>query len=382
MIHKNRFHMFCYSLLIFFSVCLSANASDNLEANDLFLNSIRAKGVNNGRFYSTFNYPAQAEEGGTTALTGIRRTKKNARIVLISGYYTNQDYETAFVYKGNLEGDGKFHELAYPSAPGRTVTVTALYGPNNGIGNHIQVVGNYATVENGTPPLGCLYQGPLDGSGKWTTVQPTSLLAPSDQLTGVICHSTMGGFIVGNYNTVLKPSIEDSQSFIYDIKREIFYPIVKANALGITAYGIWHNGGNSYTICGGFTGASLPQAENAYLVDWDSKTNRFKNWRSFSYANDPIKSLRTHFDGLNSDGHGGFYLTGIALGVASGSVDFGFFAHARKGASSARWALLQFPGGIGTTGNSVYKRVTIGVYTSIVDQTTNGYISAPVGREK
>jgi len=54
-------------------------------------------------------------------------------------------------------------------------------------------------------------------------------------------------------------------------------------------YGIWYNGGTSYTICGGYSLNAVNNFANqnlaigqAYMVDYDSATGVFSNWASFS----------------------------------------------------------------------------------------------------
>jgi hypothetical protein len=368
MITKDYLKYFIHILSIFClstSIALSANSGEEGE-NDFIENAARAKKANHSRQYFTFNYPAP---GGDTFLTGIRRAKSSAEIVYISGVYRNGSNSIGFVYKGDLFGNGKWHELNYPSSPGVTVTSTSLYGPNNGKGNHIQVVGNYNTAETGQAALGCLYEGPLDGSGKWTTLIPFF----SQPTINTIAHSTMGGFVVGNYDTELIAG----KAFLYDIERKKYYDIVKPGAISITAYGIWHNGGDSYTICGGYSEALFPDFESGYLVDWNKKTKKFHNWRSYNYNNDPVRAIVTHFDGITSDGEGGYYLTGDWIGIERGP-EGGFFCHVKKGSKNrARWSPIQFPDHPITSGNSIYKKVVIGVYTSVEDQRVNGYISFP-----
>ena len=320
------------------------------------------------RKYTTFNYP-QAEAGGKTLLTGIRRSKESSKIVYISGFYKSPgDTSTvAFVYKGKLSGRGEWFALNYPSSTGVTVTATNLYGPNNGPGSDIQVVGNYTTVETGMSAIGCLYEGPINGSGTWTTLIPTL----ADSVINTIAHSTMGGLVVGNFDT----NLDEGRAFLYDIKTQEYYEITKPGAVSITAYGIWHNGGHSYTICGGFSNADPSSGiDSAYLVDWNNKTHTLSNWRVFSYNNDPVNAVITHFDGITSDGDKGYYLTGDWAGLVNGS-QAGFFAHVKK--KRATWEPITYPNQPVTSGNSVYKKVVIGVYTSPNDGSVNGYVSAP-----
>lgn len=217
------------------------------------------------RIYKTFNFPGSLP-GSKTLLTGIRQTSRKNYI--ITGFYEYPDsaFNTAsFVFKGKLNGSGKWYTLNYPSSPGVTVDQTNLYGPDvvchcNGNITY-NIVGNYTQVDV-TSTFGALYQGLLNGEGKWTTIIPTPL--STDSILNTICHSTMGGLVVGNYDT----SLIQGKAFIYDIKTGIYTDIVKPGAISITAYGIWKNSGSkhNYTIAGGFF--NVPGAEGGYLVDW------------------------------------------------------------------------------------------------------------------
>ena len=326
-----------------------------------------------GRKYWTLNYPS-AVAGSKTLLTGIRGIRDSKKKVYISGFFEpptdSLNPVITFVYKGTITGNGKWYNFNYPSGPGRTVLVTNFYGPNNGKKcGDIQVVGNYTTKETGMSTIGCLYEGPLDGSGQWRTIIPKS----DKPVLNTICHSTMGGFIVGNYDTTLI----QGKAFIYDIKNRTSYDIIKESAKSITAYGIWHNGGNYYTICGGYSNLNIESGVDAgYLVDWNRETHRLRNFRSYNFNNDPLKSFVTHFDGITSDGKNGFNLTGDAIGIDETSV--AFFAHVKdkNGRSNrAKWSELSYPGSSGTSGNSVHETVAIGVYALSDDGTANGYVS-------
>ena len=193
------------------------------------------------RTYRTFNYPDQ-QTGGKTLLTGIRQVSGSTKEALISGWYQapNNGKTTPFVYKGGIYGNGTFHVINYPSAQHANVVATNWYGPNNGENGHIQVVGNYFTLESPNTAKGALYVGPLNGSGEFRTLLPTSV----EPVINVIAHSTMGGLVVGNYDT----NLIQGKAFIYDIKSDIYVEITKPGAKSLTAYGIWHNGGHHYTI--------------------------------------------------------------------------------------------------------------------------------------
>jgi hypothetical protein len=339
------------------------------------------------RIYLKFNYPG-AVFGSKTLLTGIRGTG-NGNIVndtlYISGFYTSPDGAiTSFLYKGDLTGrDGScndinsrnnWHVLGYPSAPGRSVIATSLYGPAILKHGNVRVVGNYTTEESNGSAFGCMYEGPLDGSGIWTTLVPQF---GTDPTLNVIAHSTHGDLVVGNYDTELY----QGKAFIYDIRTGTYYDISKPKQCpskvgikSITAYGVWHNDGANYTICGGFTRLDPSTGlDSAYLIDWNNKTHTFSNWRSYNYNNDNKTAAVTHFDGITTDGHDGYNLTGDAI-LLNENKEIAFFSHIGCN-DDAHWAQIKYPGSVSTSGNSVYKSAVIGVYQIDHIPTVNGYIS-------
>ena len=312
------------------------------------------------RKYRTFNYPNQ-QSGGAMSLTGIRAVKGSDREIYITGWYRppGDGLEQPFIYKGRISGKGIFHPLSYPSSSGVTVTHTNWYGPNNGKSDNIQVVGSYATEETGSASLGALYIGPIDGSGMFRTLKPTSDI----QVSNTIAHSTMGGLVVGNYDT----DTVIGNAFIYDIKEDIYYNITREGAKSLTSYGIWHNKGHSYTICGGYSNATPETGpDSGYLVDWNSQEKTFSNWRIYSYNNDS-KTLVTHFDGITGDCEGGYNITG----TGAAPTELAFFANISK-KKDPTWEQIQFEDYV-TTGNSVCAGVVIGIY--ITQDGINGYIS-------
>jgi len=289
--------------ICFFSILVSGLLQSGVQQpvkDDYEVTQCMAKSLDPWcRKYHVFNYPG-GTPGGNTFLTGIRRVRHDPHEVYISGFYEcpNSPCVLPFVYKGHLSGSGVWSILNYPSSPGFTVTSTHLYGPNNKDESDIQVVGNYFTEEAGQSAIGCLYEGSLDGSGTWTTLIP---LVEDDTVINTIARSTMGGLVVGNYDTQHLAG----QAFIYDIKHQGYFSITKAGAISITANGIWHNGGDSYTICGGFTDVNdIVGFESGYVVDWNNKTRKLHNWRTYHYNNDAAGSIITHFNGITSDGDG------------------------------------------------------------------------------
>lgn len=332
------------------------------------------------RRYTEFNYPSV--NPGNTLLTGVRQWRRSEADgdVLISGFFEPkpQGRTRSFVYKGPLSSKGSnvknnFHELDYPSAPGRAVVSTSLYGPNK---SHVglEVVGNYTTQEQPGITFGCLYQGPLDGSGTWRTLTPPGA-------TQVIAHSNMGGLVVGNYIA------EKPHAFIYDIYKDSYvdisaeaifhlrdFHVFRPNFLSITAYGIWHNGGSHFSICGGYVDSMMPELERAYIVDWDNERKRFNRFRIFTYRN--RQAAITHFDGITTDGCGGFYLTGDYVKLSNGAEN-AFFAHVfEDNKVQPTWETLEVPPKRPTSGNTVIGKTAIGVYQS-KSGLFHGYLSKP-----
>jgi len=306
------------------------------------------------RIYVTFNYPG-TQDGDQTPLTGVRNKKKE---LYISGFYHQSNQPAlGFIYKGEIGqywDKTRWHTLNVPTIPGRTVKGTNLYGPDILKHGNIRVVGSYNTEESSTM-YGCLYEGDLNGSGQWSTLTPPKAI-------NTIAHSTMKGLVVGNY--MIEGDI-GAHAFIYDIKEQKYYNMNKKGATSITAYGIWYNGCDSYTICGGYS-TKGPDSEIAYLVDWNNKTHKLHNWRKYNYDN----TLITHFEGITTDNKGGYNVVGEAK-LVNGEL-IAFFANINKRVS---WEIIKYPSSTSTSGNSVYENNVIGVYTTSPSTSVNGYIS-------
>lgn len=311
------------------------------------------------RTYNTLTYP-NLGPNDSTIVTGIRSINQSSKVYITGYTLVSQGTGTGFVYKGSVSGQGTFYDLNFPGA------VTNLYGPNVLDHNTIQVVGNYFLNDMS---LGCLYEGPLDGSGVWTTILPPNAI-------DALCHSVMYGLIVGNY----MDEIGASHAFIYNIKDATYYTINKIDAISITAYGIWYNGCGIYTICGGFVQISEVQKNVAYLVDWNG--SELYNWQTYNYNNDPVKTILTHFDGISSVCDSNEYtLTGDWIGVGSSDASLAFFAKVRRSKCSgefktrAKWESITYPDSDSTSGDSVCGNVVIGVYSDIGSNVSKAYIS-------
>jgi hypothetical protein len=255
--------------------------------------------------------------GNTTTLTGVRTADGNSSEVLLSGFtWVNFEYTNglksnygSFIYRGPLQGGGTwFGNFVYPSSINNTVLGTFFYGPCNAnasgltnirdADNFFQAVGDYSTLEGGAMQFGLLFQGYFNGTGVWKTLDPSVLLtSPEQTLFGTIAHSTMGGLVVGNYNTAQETY--HSMSFVYDIADDVYTPLLYTSSAGvpdfsygITAYCIYHyQGTDLYSIAGGITKLGY---EDGFIVDWNATSRTAHNWRMFHHVNSTI----THFQGM------------------------------------------------------------------------------------
>ena len=189
--------------------------------------------------YSTFNYPGAA--GDSTFLTGVRGA--GGGDIYITGTYEQQGSTDTqgLLYQGPLSGVGQWTILNFPGAD---ITGTALYGPDSLAPDSVRLVGSYKQTETGQQDHGLLYEGPPDGTGSWQTIDFPSM---GETVLNTIAHSTMGGLVVGNFDT----NLATGRAFVYDIDNNSWVELVKPGAVSITAYGIWYNGGTQYTIAGG-----------------------------------------------------------------------------------------------------------------------------------
>jgi hypothetical protein len=303
--------------------------------------------------YSPFNCPLT----GSTTIQGVRGVSKSSD-VWISGTLANGSSNVVgLIYKGPLSHNGslgKWYTFTYTSPDFSDVINTSCYGPNNYGKDGIEFVGSYKRTSTGSSALGCLYRGPLDGSGEWTTIAPNG----GDTLN-VYVHSTMGGLAVGNYDTKLT----NGCAFIYDIEDESYYYPSIPGALTQTLYGIWHNGGTSYTVAGGYTSKSLDAMSQAFIADYDSKTKEITNLRAYQGEN-KIGTMVTHFEGINGAIGGynlaaGFVSAKRPSGAALVTVNRSLFG----GFGKAKWQALKYPDQTltGCTSDTVYGRNIMGV---------------------
>lgn len=314
-------------------------------------------------------------ESSATFVTGIRAVN-NSSNVYISAISPSTTASLGLIYVGPLNGQGgQWYQLNYPAPAGVTVQSTNLYGPNNGdTAGTIHVVGSYNSVESGATSYGLLYQGPLTGGDNpdnWTVLMPPSAIS-------TIAHSNMGDLVAGNYNIESDPA---GKAFIYSIKTREYVTISKQGAVSVTIYGIWHNGGTSYTFAGGYSNLNAQGLDIGYVADYDSVTGAVTNWTDYSYNNLPFDSVVSHFEGITGDGNGEYNLAADV--GALGSLIDGYqptFVHIRRigpGFSPvATWTDVVYPGALLASANTVYENNLLGVYSYVANLTQiNSFIA-------
>jgi hypothetical protein len=278
-----------------------------------------------------------------SAWQGIRESSSMGHY-LITGTSGNN----GLLYDGPISGVGGASFLVnYPGA-----TSTSVYGPDLLPDGGIRLVGSY---KNGDGTVhGFLYEGTtagLSGSAGYRTID-----YPGAQYNYV--HSTMGGLAVGNADGPEgNAPLGTGHAFLYDVAKSTLLPdIVYPGSTSTTAYGIWYNGGTSYTIVGGYstldgTGKSL---SNGYMVDYDSASGAYQHWTSFSYPNGPIgQDFVTHFEGISSTESGVYTLSADSLQTGSANPAQGSWVSVRRNPDGSfgtgTWVDLNAP----STGSSI-----------------------------
>lgn len=296
----------------------------------------------------TYNNADSVPTQPVSGWEGIRGTSTSGQF-LISGTSGNN----GLLFEGNAAGVGTSYTLEYPNA-----TATSVYGPDILSNGDLRLVGSYRNADALSAAVtvnGFVYQGPLSGLSNASNYKTIDM--PGAKYNYV--HSTMGGLAVGNYDSPLDHGTNSlplgpGHAFLYDIAQGKFLTDIVVNgAISNTAYGIWYNGGTSYTICGGY---SLNPVNNlsdqtqpigkAYLIDYDSATGKFSHATTFD---DPRGvNFITHFEGISSVDKGIYTLNADSVQAGTGDPAQGSFVTVRRNADgsfgTATWVDLNYPG--------------------------------------
>jgi len=290
------------------------------------------------------------------SITGVRGY--DSTNVVLEGSVTSGGVTSGMWWLGSLStGVGTMYTPT-PTFPGETVTTslfysadTALYTPAIGSGNVVST-GSYGYAESSSPNHGFLYAGPMNGvGGTWTQIDVPSSAVGGATVLDTIPHSVMGDYVVGNYNLQGVPF--SGNAFLYQISTQTWTIFNIGGTQNFTsAYGIWKNNDDSYTIVGG---SQVAGVNKAFLVDYTPSTQHFTHLTFFTYNG--VKGL-THFEGITG-ASGGYNVIG---GVTSGAV-YGFIARNSDGSfGTPIWTPLVYPGSSTTTGDTVYSNIGMGVY--------------------
>lgn len=334
--------------------------------------------------YTTLNYSGTLPSGGTVGLTGIRQTSSNAESVYITGSYDIESFNHGTLYVGPVTGGGVYYVYDYPPSTGITTAGTNVYSADNGTGGNVLLTGTYTTEESGAVQFGFYYNGSVTATqdpSSWQTLMFPSNQDPNNStVLSTVPHSIMGGLIVGNYISLLTAG----NAFIYNIATKTYRAVNYPDSRYTSLYGIWWNGGDSYTVAGGFSNIS-PNIESngqgtyGFVADYNSATDTFSNWTPYTYDNLPAGI--THFEGITSDGNGGYNL---AAGSLYNSTSYVSFVNVKRNPNqifntTATWTNLWYPGSSTTTGDTVYQNYLLGVYRESDVSGLSGYVATIPG---
>jgi hypothetical protein len=280
---------------------------------------------------------------------------------LITGTANTTD---GLLYEGPISGvGGTSYKVDYPDS-----TSSSLYGPDligtTPSGQEIlRLVGSY---KNGDGRVqGFAFQGTtadLSNRDDYRTIDYLNA-----EVTYV--HSTAGDLAVGNGGDIAATT---DHAFLYSYSQDQFLTDIVfpgSTTFSTTAYGIWYNGGTSYTICGGYTApgvAGQPLAQG-YLVDYDSSTGQFSHWTSIAGPSGFVgPAFATHFQGISSPEQGVYTLSANVTDATSSTTLQAALATVRRNPDGSfgptYWVDLNYPHSTGMgTANSVADNQVVGI---------------------
>jgi hypothetical protein len=273
---------------------INASSHDDLIGN--------ANPVASENFYDSSGLTVQPVLGWQ----GIRNGSSPGQYLITGTSGNGSGGSNGLLYVGPISGAGGTSYIGnFPHA-----TSTSTYGPNLLPNGAIQLVGTY---QNGDGMVhGFFYQGTtstFSDPARWRTID-----YPGANYTYI--HSVMGDFAVGNAAGVSLPT-PSSHAFLYSISQnQITGDIAYPGAITTSAYGIWWNGGTSYTITGGFSGPGDPAGglAHGYLVNYDSSTGLLTGWTPYDYPAGRVgQTVITHFEGISSPDKGIYTLAATSL---------------------------------------------------------------------
>jgi hypothetical protein len=321
------------------------------------------------------------EPSENQAVEGVRRY--DATNVLLACSYTLSGSATQGMWwVGSLtSGSGTPYQVL-PQISGQTVTSSLYYGPNTAFANPalgsgtIQIVGSYKYAQSPTPSLnnGVLYTGPVNGSGgTWTQFNVPSNLT-SGTVANTIPHSVMGELVVGNYDLVDVPG--SGNAFLYNTVTNAYTIFNLGGTQNLTsAYGIWQNSADSYTIVGG---SQIGGINKAFIMDYVLSTGSFGTPTFFAPRGEEV-TIYSHFEGISGLGGDRYALIGMTIDSGSDPIGVDYVVATRNldgSFSRGDWVPIAVPGASTTTGNTVIDDFALGIYTTSTSAGTAAYVAA------
>lgn len=350
------------------------NAGDGIRVNapstgNLIGNDNPVTSITYGDASDAVDFPIQP----VSAWQGLRNYAAVDGQFLICGT-SNDD---GLLYVGPFAGGGQSYPVIFP---GPNTTVTSVYGPDNADAGKVRLVGSYRSSDSGSIfNYGFVWEGMLNQLPSGGVFRQIAYPNATYQFT----HSTMGDLAVGNADSPtsvggVSVPLGPGVAYIYNVATQSFITtIVFPGSKSNTAYGIWQNGPNSYTICGGYSPIETNNMQDqsrpldqgkAYLVDYNAATNTLSNWTSFDYPNGPLGvNFITHFEGISSVEAGVYTLNADSVQANSSNVAQGSFVSVLRNADGSftvdQWVDLNFNNTTDsiTSSNSVYGNNVVGL---------------------
>lgn len=335
---------------------------------------------------SPFLYTGSGNYAGGWGLQGIKSGPSENTFIItgtsnINGVVYDGPIDNGFTSPGSGavsggSGTGTWYLMNVPTSINSAVS-TSIYGPDSlGDGNY-NLVGTY-TSSNDDNTYSFFYTGPLTSTpdaSDFVSVQAKYANGQGAQYT--ILHSVSGGLAAGNYGS---PNSLLGNAFIYDPQNiensqiDLKFPDKEKS---YSVYGIWSNGGNSYTVAGGVSGGLIDKKTGqpvtlAYLMDFDRVTGLTSNYQTFQYK--PVGAAKryfnndaiiTHFEGIWSNGKGLYKLPATVTSFTGGLSIAVTAEVVRKPNGSfsktAKWKQISLPGSTFSTNDSISGDTSIGV---------------------
>ena len=333
--------------------------------------------------YTTIN--SSTLSTNSTGLTGIRGVNNSTNVYITGAAINTNNIYSNQLYVGPITGGGTYYTLNVPGSNSTTLS----YSVDNWMDTQVKVVGSSVI---GGVTSGFLYQGPVAnnnglgsvGSAPWYDISYKKNGTPKNSIP----HSVMNNIVVGGYQDVL------ISAYICDISTPAApvcndmsaafasLPFVPAST---SAYGVWWNGGTSYTIVGGYSSVISSESSGpgkvgvtGYIVDYDSSSKTWTHFTKLNWENGTTGALGTHFEGITIDPtRGGYNLAGEGI-MPNGTIPAGLVHVTRTPdggfTTTPTWVTVSYPKTTTTTSDTVYQNNLLGVYQPGV-QPLNGYVA-------